>query len=427
MNAHPCRRPDPRIPSGTWTRSSISSTSSRSPTATPTASATFAGLTSKLDHLASLGVDCLWLQPMYPSPFRDDGYDISDYTSIHPSYGTLEDFTRLPATGAQPRPARRHRAGPESHLGSARLVSGSAELDRQSAPRLVRVERYRRQVSRRPHHLHRHRALELGVGPGVEGVLLAPLLQPSAGSQLRQPRGARRDLERDEVLAGSRRGRLSRGRRALSGRARGHVLREPARDARRAERTARAARRQLHGQGAARRGQHVAGRRAAVFRRRRRVPHVVSFSDHAEDVHGAAARGSQAAHRHHRAHAQHSGVVSVGAVPPQPRRADAGDGHRPRTPVHVGRVRQGPARAHQPRHPPPARAADGRRPPPHRADERAADVAARQSHPVLRRRDRHGRQRLSRRSQHRAHADAVERQRQRRLLHRPTPSACGCR
>ena len=49
----------------------------------------FPGLTSKLDHLASLGVDCLWLQPMYPSPFKDDGYDISDYTNIHPSYGTL--------------------------------------------------------------------------------------------------------------------------------------------------------------------------------------------------------------------------------------------------------------------------------------------------------------------------------------------------
>src|SRR5262245_52598655 len=52
----------------------------------------FAGLTSKLDHLASLGVDCLWIQPMYPSPFRDDGYDISDYTNIHPSYGTLREF-----------------------------------------------------------------------------------------------------------------------------------------------------------------------------------------------------------------------------------------------------------------------------------------------------------------------------------------------
>jgi maltose alpha-D-glucosyltransferase/alpha-amylase len=53
----------------------------------------FVGLTSKLDYLESLGVNCLWIQPMYPSPFRDDGYDISDYTNIHPSYGTLEEFS----------------------------------------------------------------------------------------------------------------------------------------------------------------------------------------------------------------------------------------------------------------------------------------------------------------------------------------------
>jgi maltose alpha-D-glucosyltransferase/alpha-amylase len=52
----------------------------------------FKGLTSRLDYLQELGVDCLWLLPMYPSPFRDDGYDIADYYSIHPSYGTLDDF-----------------------------------------------------------------------------------------------------------------------------------------------------------------------------------------------------------------------------------------------------------------------------------------------------------------------------------------------
>jgi maltose alpha-D-glucosyltransferase / alpha-amylase len=52
----------------------------------------FAGLTGKLDYIQQLGVDCLWLLPMYPSPFRDDGYDIADYSRIHPDYGTLEDF-----------------------------------------------------------------------------------------------------------------------------------------------------------------------------------------------------------------------------------------------------------------------------------------------------------------------------------------------
>jgi maltose alpha-D-glucosyltransferase/alpha-amylase len=52
----------------------------------------FRGLTARLDYIRDLGVDCLWILPMYPSPFRDDGYDIADYGSIHPSYGTLDDF-----------------------------------------------------------------------------------------------------------------------------------------------------------------------------------------------------------------------------------------------------------------------------------------------------------------------------------------------
>jgi maltose alpha-D-glucosyltransferase/alpha-amylase len=52
----------------------------------------FRGLTSKLDYLQDLGVTALWLLPFYPSPLKDDGYDIADYTSIHPSYGTLDDF-----------------------------------------------------------------------------------------------------------------------------------------------------------------------------------------------------------------------------------------------------------------------------------------------------------------------------------------------
>jgi maltose alpha-D-glucosyltransferase/alpha-amylase len=52
----------------------------------------FRGLLGKLDYIQSLGVDCLWLMPTFPSPFRDDGYDISDYYNIHPLYGTLRDF-----------------------------------------------------------------------------------------------------------------------------------------------------------------------------------------------------------------------------------------------------------------------------------------------------------------------------------------------
>jgi maltose alpha-D-glucosyltransferase/alpha-amylase len=52
----------------------------------------FRGLTSKLDYLQELGINAIWVLPFYPSPLRDDGYDIADYTSVHPAYGTLQDF-----------------------------------------------------------------------------------------------------------------------------------------------------------------------------------------------------------------------------------------------------------------------------------------------------------------------------------------------
>src|SRR5688572_9654525 len=55
----------------------------------------FPGLITRLDYLADLGVNAHWLLPFYPSPLRDDGYDIADYTTVHPSYGTLDDFQRF--------------------------------------------------------------------------------------------------------------------------------------------------------------------------------------------------------------------------------------------------------------------------------------------------------------------------------------------
>jgi maltose alpha-D-glucosyltransferase/alpha-amylase len=55
----------------------------------------FPGLTQKLEYLQDLGINALWLLPFYPSPLRDDGYDIADYENIHPGYGTLNDFDRF--------------------------------------------------------------------------------------------------------------------------------------------------------------------------------------------------------------------------------------------------------------------------------------------------------------------------------------------
>jgi alpha-glucosidase len=53
------------------------------------------GILPRLDHLVSLGVDALWISPIYPSPMADFGYDVSDYCSVHPIFGSLEDFDRL--------------------------------------------------------------------------------------------------------------------------------------------------------------------------------------------------------------------------------------------------------------------------------------------------------------------------------------------
>ena len=53
------------------------------------------GITQRLDYLKELGVDAVWLSPVYPSPQADFGYDISDYKNIDPQYGTLADFDRL--------------------------------------------------------------------------------------------------------------------------------------------------------------------------------------------------------------------------------------------------------------------------------------------------------------------------------------------
>ncbi len=57
----------------------------------------FAGLCEKLDYIQDLGVTCLWILPFFPSPLRDDGYDIADYRTVNPSYGSLDDFKRFVA------------------------------------------------------------------------------------------------------------------------------------------------------------------------------------------------------------------------------------------------------------------------------------------------------------------------------------------
>src|SRR5512144_180949 len=53
------------------------------------------GIIERLDYVQWLGVDAIWISPIYPSPMKDFGYDVCDYTGIHPVFGTLSDFDRL--------------------------------------------------------------------------------------------------------------------------------------------------------------------------------------------------------------------------------------------------------------------------------------------------------------------------------------------
>jgi maltose alpha-D-glucosyltransferase/alpha-amylase len=93
----------------------------------------FQGLTQKLDYLQDLGISAVWLLPFYPSPLRDDGYDIANYCSINPIYGTLDDFKAFLD---------------EAHLGSASLVSTcAARAAWQRRTRVLRLERNGRKVS----------------------------------------------------------------------------------------------------------------------------------------------------------------------------------------------------------------------------------------------------------------------------------------
>ena len=163
--------------------------------------------------------------------------------------------------------------------------------------------------------------------------------------------------------------------------------------------------------------------RSRLLRRWRRVPHELPLPAHAADVHVDPDGGPLPDHRHPRPDAADPRERAVGALPPQPRRADPGDGHRRGARLHVPGLHAGPERAHQPRHPAPPGPAAEQQPAPDRAHERAPLLAPGHAGHLLRGRDRDGRQHLPRRPQRRAHADAVERRPQRRLLARQPAAA----
>ena len=180
-------------------------------------SAISAGLASKLDYLQDLGVTALWLLPFYPSPMRDDGYDIADYTDVHHEVGTLADFELFLDAGARARPPRHHRAGPEPHLRPAPVVQARA-------PRAARHRSSATSTSgaTRPSATGRRasssRTSSRRTGrwdPRRARLLLAPLLRAPARPELREPGGARGAVRRRRLLVRQGRRRPAAGRRPL--------------------------------------------------------------------------------------------------------------------------------------------------------------------------------------------------------------------
>ena len=203
-----------------------------------------AGLTARLDYLAELGVTALWLLPFFPSPLRDDGYDISDYEGVHPSYGTLEDVQRLVA---------------EAHARGIRII---AELvvnhTSDQHPWFQRARRAPRDSPERDFYVwsddDRKFAGTRIIFTDTETSNWAwdPVAgqyfwhrffshQPDLNFQNHAVIGAIVDAMR--FWCERRRGRLPARRRAVPVRARRHQQREPARDARRHQSAARGARR----------------------------------------------------------------------------------------------------------------------------------------------------------------------------------------
>ncbi len=99
------------------------------------------GLLGRLDHLAWLGVDALWLSPVMPSPNADWGYDVADYCAVLPEYGTLDDLDEVIAAAGRARHPGAARPRPQPHQRPARVVRRVAFVGRRANARLVRVGR----------------------------------------------------------------------------------------------------------------------------------------------------------------------------------------------------------------------------------------------------------------------------------------------
>ena len=175
----------------------------------------FEGLSRRLDYLPGLGVTCVWLQPFYPSPNRDNGYDVADYYGVHEKHGSLGDFVSF----MQRADALGIRVIVDLVVNHTSIDSPwfqQARRDRRSMyPRLVRVGRRAPEESQGRHRLPRPADDDVDVRSQRGPVLLPPLLRSPGRPEHLAPVRARRDPEDHGLLAAAGRVRLPHGRRAV--------------------------------------------------------------------------------------------------------------------------------------------------------------------------------------------------------------------
>ncbi len=273
----------------------------------------------KLDYIAELGVTAIWLLPFYPSPRRDDGYDIADYRGVHPDYGTLAD-ARAFVQAAHERGLKvitelviNHTSDQHPWFQRARQApKGSPERDfyvwsdtdeKYAGTRIIFTDTeksnwtwddvagqyyWHRFFSHQPDLNFDNPAvmeevlsvMRFWLDIGIDGLRLdaVPYLVEREGTNNENLPETHCHPEEDPRRAGHPRA----------------------------------------GPDAAGGGEPVAGRRPGVFRRGRRVPHVVPLPADAAHVHGDRAGGPFPDHRHHAADAGDPGQLPMGRVPAQP-------------------------------------------------------------------------------------------------------------
>lgn len=165
------------------------------------------GIISKLDYLKELGVDIIWLSPIYKSPFVDQGYDISDYYAIAEEFGTMEEFDELLAE-AKKRDMYLIMDLVVNHCSDKHEWFQKALADPDDRMPIIFISG-RGKNGNPPSNYRSYFGKLLGAGTGIGQILFPYVRKGAAGFKLGKPKTEGRNLPDDQLVAGQRTGRFS--------------------------------------------------------------------------------------------------------------------------------------------------------------------------------------------------------------------------